>query len=69
LTTSLSDADRSCAEQVINQIKQLLLQDDANALELWESHAPVLHALYPQAPKIEAAIACFAFEEALHLLA
>jgi two-component system sensor histidine kinase/response regulator len=64
----LSDGEREGALLVIEQIRQLLQDDDAAALELWERHAAVLRTLYPQAAQIEAAIAGFAFEEALQLL-
>jgi CheY-like chemotaxis protein len=68
LAAELSDGERDGARLVLEQIRQLLLQDDASALDLWESHAPVLRSLYPQAQQIETAIASFDFERALQLL-
>jgi signal transduction histidine kinase/DNA-binding response OmpR family regulator/HPt (histidine-containing phosphotransfer) domain-containing protein len=65
---TLSSADRDAARHVVEDIKNMLRQDDAQAAELWEAHATVLKALYPQADKIDAAINAFAFEEALNLL-
>jgi hypothetical protein len=35
---------------------------------LWETHAPLLRVLVPNAAQIEAAIAGFDYEEALQLL-
>jgi two-component system sensor histidine kinase/response regulator len=66
--TALTVEDRAIAQQVVEQIRQMLQEDDAAALDLWESHVRVLRSLYPDAAKIEAAIAGFDFEEALHLL-
>jgi HPt (histidine-containing phosphotransfer) domain-containing protein len=65
----LTEQERADARLVVDEIKQLLQTDDASALDVWESHAMALRALYPQAEKIEAAIAGFDFEEALQLLA
>ena len=65
----VTDLDRENARSLVAQIKLLLQDDDASALELWESHASVLHALFPEAKKIEAAISDFNFDEALRLLA
>ena len=65
---TLSDADRGAARAVVDEIKSMLRQDDAQAAELWQAHATVLKALYPQADKIDAAIGAYAFEEALSLL-
>jgi hypothetical protein len=53
---------------VVEDIKHLLRQDDAQAAELWEAHATVLKALYPTADAIDAAINAFEFEDALALL-
>jgi two-component system sensor histidine kinase/response regulator len=65
---SLSEANRAAGGQTLQQIRELLQQDDAQAGELWEAQAPMLRALCPEAARIEAAIASFAFDEALALL-
>jgi HPt (histidine-containing phosphotransfer) domain-containing protein len=64
----LSDAEKTSALRVARQIQQLLLQDDAQAAELWHTHARVLRALYPDADKIGVAIQAFDFEVALALM-
>jgi two-component system sensor histidine kinase/response regulator len=65
---SLSQDERNAARQVVESIKDLLRQDNAQAAELWETHAPVLKALYTDAPRIESAIHAFEFDVALALL-
>jgi HPt (histidine-containing phosphotransfer) domain-containing protein len=65
----LTQADKEAALKVVEQIRALLREDDAQAGELWESHATVLRALYAKAGQIEAAINGFDFEDALELLA
>jgi len=65
---SLSEAERTKALQMLQHIRHLLQHDDAQAAELWETHAPLLRSLCPEAARIDAAIAAFEFEEALALL-
>jgi HPt (histidine-containing phosphotransfer) domain-containing protein len=64
----LTEDERNAAHQVARQIKHCLRQDDASASELWDTHAVVLRALYPNAQAIEAAISNFEFETALALM-
>jgi HPt (histidine-containing phosphotransfer) domain-containing protein len=64
----VSEAERALGLETLQRIRQLLQQDDAQAAELWEAHAPLLRSLCPEAARIEAAIAGFAFDEALDLL-
>jgi PAS domain S-box-containing protein len=64
----LTDDERNAARKVARQIKHCLEQDDASASELWDSHAVVLRALYPDATAIETAIGNFEFETALALM-
>ena len=61
---SLSEADRIAARHIATQIKRLLQLDDAQAVALWESNAPLLRALYADAQRIEEAIGAFEFETA-----
>jgi len=63
-----SAAERQAAEAVVQQLKNLLANDDASAMELWESHAPALRALLAQAADIEAAINGYDFEAAITLM-
>jgi PAS domain S-box-containing protein len=55
-------------QAVLRQLKQLLEQDDSEALSLWEAHAPALHAVLKQAAELEQAINGFDFEVALRIL-
>jgi signal transduction histidine kinase/DNA-binding response OmpR family regulator len=64
----LSEEQRRFGAGVLQQIRQKLAEDSADALALWEAHAPVLGALCPNAAQVGAAIAAFEFEEALRLL-
>ncbi len=64
----VSETDRAAARRTLEQIRELLRQDDAQATALWEIHAPLLRALCPDATRIGAAIAAFDFDEALALL-
>jgi len=41
-----------------------LANDDAGAIELWETHAPVLRAVLPNAAAVEAAIGAYEFDSA-----
>jgi CheY-like chemotaxis protein len=66
--TNLSDVDKQLAWDALNAIQALLANDDSEAAALWETHAPQLRALVPNAAAIEAAIAGFDYEEALQLL-
>jgi HPt (histidine-containing phosphotransfer) domain-containing protein len=65
---ALSASERLALETVVQQIRDLLAQDDAQAAELWDMHASGLRRYCPQAARIEAAIADFEFEQALELL-
>jgi HPt (histidine-containing phosphotransfer) domain-containing protein len=65
---TLSSADRDAAHKVVEDIKSMLRQDDAQAAALWEAHASVLKALVPQGDAVDAAINAFDFEDALALL-
>jgi signal transduction histidine kinase/CheY-like chemotaxis protein len=65
----LSEQERVTGRALLEQLQNMLSNDDAAALTLWEDHAPLLHALHPQAPAIAAAISDFAFTRALELLA
>ena len=64
----LTEVERTSAREVAGDIKQCLRQDDAGASELWNIHAFVLRALYPNAAAIESAIGNFEFEIALELM-
>jgi two-component system sensor histidine kinase/response regulator len=65
----VTEQDREQVRLLVAQLKQLLQDDDPNALDLWESHAPLLRALHPEAKGIEAAIGGFDFDAAMKLLA
>jgi HPt (histidine-containing phosphotransfer) domain-containing protein len=64
----LTEIQKNSAREVASDIKQCLRQDDASASELWNVHAFVLRALYPNAAAIETAIGNFDFEVALGLM-
>jgi len=68
-TRSLSALEREEAEAVVRNIRVMLEDDNAAALELWEAHAETLRLFCARATDIEDAISCFEFEEALALLA
>jgi two-component system sensor histidine kinase/response regulator len=65
---TVSDAERQLGSELLLQLKSFLLQDDATALEFWETHAGLLRALLPQWRPLETAIKAFAFDSALALL-
>jgi HPt (histidine-containing phosphotransfer) domain-containing protein len=64
----LDAAEQDALKAVIIRLHALLEQDDAEAQNLWDSHAPGLHTLLKHAELLEVAIADFDFEEALRLL-
>jgi HPt (histidine-containing phosphotransfer) domain-containing protein len=66
--TDLTEVEKNSARMVASDIKQCLRQDDASASDLWNIHAFVLRALYPNAAAIETAIGNFNFEIALELM-
>jgi CheY-like chemotaxis protein len=66
--STLTDADRQIAGDALMAIKLMLASDDSEAAALWETHAPILRAIVPNAAQIEAAIAGFDFDDALQLL-
>jgi hypothetical protein len=65
---SLSAQDRQSARDVAQQIRTCLLDNNANALEIWETHADILRALFARWTLIEEAIAAFEFDTALELM-
>jgi two-component system sensor histidine kinase/response regulator len=64
----LSEDERLALERVVQQIRAMLKQDDAQAAELWEAHASALRRFCPEATRIETALADFEFDLALELL-
>jgi hypothetical protein len=64
----LSSEERTAAYARLAVIKDLLAQNDANAAELWETHASALMALLPNGQEVHAAIAGYDFELAFELL-
>jgi HPt (histidine-containing phosphotransfer) domain-containing protein len=66
--TGLTSEERTAAFARLAAIKDLLAQNDANAAELWETHASVLMALLPNGLDVQAAIAGYDFELAFDLL-
>jgi two-component system sensor histidine kinase/response regulator len=66
--TGLSSEERTAAYARLAVIKDLLAQNDANAAELWETHASALMALLPNGQEVHAAIAGYDFELAFELL-
>jgi len=67
-TRRLTDADRHMAQSVLEAIRGMLAQDDAEAAALWDFHAGLLRALVPSADQVEAAITDYDYETALKLL-
>jgi two-component system sensor histidine kinase/response regulator len=65
---TLNTQERQTGQQVLQEIKACLFDNNANALELWDSHATILRPLLPQWQQIESAIGAFEFESALELL-
>ena len=60
--------DRQAARQVLQEIKSCLIDNNANALEMWDTHVGILRPLLQQWAQVEAAIGAFEFESALDLL-
>jgi two-component system sensor histidine kinase/response regulator len=65
---ALSTLDRHTAGQVVHKIRTCLMDNNANALELWDTHVGILRPLLAQWSQIETAIGAFEFESALELL-
>ncbi len=65
---TLSEQDRQSARAVAQQLRTCLLDNNANALEIWETHADMLRALFARWTLIEAAIGAFEFDTALELM-
>jgi two-component system sensor histidine kinase/response regulator len=55
-------------QKVMQTLRKLLEQDDSEVQTLWQTHAPALHSVLPQAQALEQAIQRFDFEEALQLI-
>jgi two-component system sensor histidine kinase/response regulator len=67
-TAPLNAQEQRHAQALVNQIKGLLKENDANALVLWEQHHALLRRLLPDADRIQDAISEFEMERALELL-
>jgi two-component system sensor histidine kinase/response regulator len=67
-TKALSAKDRQTGLQAIQEIKSFLVDNNANALEVWDVHADILRPLLTQWLHIESAINAFEFDRALDLL-
>ena len=65
---ALSPQDRQLAQEILQEIKTCLQDNNASALELWETHAGILRPGFAQWAALEAAISAFEFECALELL-
>jgi two-component system sensor histidine kinase/response regulator len=65
---ALSPHERQLAQEVVQEITACLLDNNASALELWETHAGIVRPLFTQWAAIEAAISTFEFDTALELL-
>jgi two-component system sensor histidine kinase/response regulator len=65
---SLSAQDRQTGQQALQEIRSCLLDNNANALEIWDTHAAILRRLLKHWTHIESAIGEFEFESALDLL-
>ena len=65
---SLGPQELQAAWQVVQEIKACLADNNANALELWETHSDSLRPLFAQWALIEVAISAFEFDTALELL-
>jgi two-component system sensor histidine kinase/response regulator len=64
----LSAQDKQAAAQIVQEIKTCLLDNNANALEIWETHNDILRPLFAHWTLIEVAISAFEFETALELM-
>jgi hypothetical protein len=64
----LSAQDKQAAAQIVQEIKTCLLDNNANALEIWETHSDILRPLFAHWTLIEVAISAFEFETALELM-
>jgi two-component system sensor histidine kinase/response regulator len=67
-TAPLDAQEQKQALAVVEQIKGLLEQNDANALVVWEQHVSLLRRLLPDADRIADAISEFEMERAIELL-
>ena len=65
---ALSTLDQQTARQVVHEIRTCLMGNNANALEIWDTHVGILRPLLKQWSQIETAIGAFEFESALDLL-
>jgi two-component system sensor histidine kinase/response regulator len=65
---ALTDTERASAFSLLQTIGALLEDDDASAVELWETHVRLLKAVVPHGEQVDAAIRGFDFDLALQLL-
>ena len=64
----VSEDERARAQTLVAQLKQLLAEDDASALHLWESHVHLLRQVVADAERVEAALQAYDFERAAALM-
>ena len=64
----LDEAQRAAALRLLQSLRQLLQDDDAQAQALWQAQSELLWPLLPQPEALAAAINEFEFARALHLL-
>jgi hypothetical protein len=65
---TLSEPEIQTARQVLREIKTCLQDNNANALEVWETHVRILRPMLKRWAQTEVAIGAFEFESAMELL-
>jgi HPt (histidine-containing phosphotransfer) domain-containing protein len=65
---TLSEPEMRTARQALREIRMCLQDNNANALEIWETHVRILRPLLRQWAQVEVAIGAFEFENAMELL-
>jgi CheY-like chemotaxis protein/nitrogen-specific signal transduction histidine kinase/HPt (histidine-containing phosphotransfer) domain-containing protein len=65
---TLSAQDKQTGRRILQEIKTCLEDNNANALEIWETHTSLLRSLLAQWVLVDVAISAFEFDAALDLL-
>jgi hypothetical protein len=58
---ALSEQEQQTARHLLRQIKSSMMESNANALEMWDTHAGILRPLLKQWAQVEVAIGAFEF--------
>lgn len=66
---ALTQEQHAQAQELVNELRALLRDDDARAVKLWETHAALLRHYCSNPNDVESAINAFEYESALNMIA